>query len=363
MNKKKLVIASVLKPVNDSRNYEKTAISINKSGIYQIYLVGQKVEELPMGSPVLFNPLFSFRRMSLKRFLAGWTFLNYLFRIRPQTVVITTAELLVPAVFYKIVKGGKLYYDVQENYFRNLFYTNSFPPVLKHLMAILVRVVEYITRPFVDKYFLAEKNYEKEFSFTRNKSIVLENKMPESSVLAFKTKKGETIQLLYTGTIAEHYGVFEAVELAKQLNVLDKRIHLTIAGYASEKTIVEKLKEKIGSADFITLKGGDKFVSHREILNLIVSSDFGLISYRPDKSTQNCIPTKLYEYLAHRLPYIISRNPIWHEITETYQAGIEINFSAPEPEKILEQMRTAKFYTVLPGKEIFWEEEKLREIF
>ena len=363
MNKKKLVIASVLKPVNDSRNYEKTAISINKSGNYQVHLVGQKVQELPMGGPILFNPLFSFQRASIKRFWVGWTFLRYLFRLHPSVVIITTAELLIPAVFFKMIKGGKLFYDVQENYFRNLWYTNSFPPVLKHIMAVNVRMAEYLTRPFVDQYILAEKNYEKEFSFSKGKIIVVENKLPELSVVRKRKEEEGSIRLLYTGTISQSYGVFEAIELAKKLHILDQRIRLTIAGFAAEKVVLEKLKERISGFDFIVLKGGDKFVPHREILNLIVSSQIGLIPYRPNKSTENCIPTKLYEYLAHRLPYMISKNPIWHEITEQYKAGIEIDFLNPEPEKILEQIRTKKFYEVSPGRELFWEEEKLLQLF
>ena len=84
MNKKIIVIASVLKPVNDSRNYEKTAISISKSGKYQVHLVGQKVLNTPVGSSILFKPLFSFNRLSLKRFFTGWLFLRYLLKIKKK---------------------------------------------------------------------------------------------------------------------------------------------------------------------------------------------------------------------------------------------------------------------------------------
>jgi glycosyltransferase involved in cell wall biosynthesis len=362
MNKKKIVIASVLKPVNDSRNYEKTAISINKSGNYQVYLVGQKVQELPIGSSILFNPLFAFRRTSIKRFFAGWTFLLYMFRINPQIVVVTTAELLLPAVIFKMIRGGKLIYDVQENYLRNLLYTSSFPPVLKHIMAVVVRIVEYFTRPFVNQYILAERNYEKEFFFSKNKSIIIENKLPESLVLPLKREEGEKIQFLYTGTIAENYGVFEAVDFIKKLYVLDNKIRFVIVGFAAEKVVFEKLKEKIEGFGFISLKGGDKFVPHREILGLIASSDFGLIPYRANKSTENCIPTKMYEYLAYRLPYIISKNSIWQEITEHYQAGIVIDFFNFRTEEILKQMKEKNFYETIPGKEIYWEEEKLVQL-
>ncbi len=354
MNKKIVVIASVLKPVNDSRNYEKTAISISKSGNYQVHLVGQKVLNTPMGSSILFNPLFSFQRLSIKRLFAGWIFLRYLFRIKPDVIIVTTFELLKPAIFYKIIKGKKLIYDVQENYFRNLIYTNSFPFGIKHILAIGVRILEYLTRPFVNHYFLAEKNYEKEFSFAKNKNTILENKLLKGSVKPRMKGQDDTIQLLYSGTIAENYGIFEAIELAKALHTFENKIRLKIIGFAPQAKILEKVNSEIQDSGFISIVGGDTFVSHQEILSFIAASDFGLISYRSDKSTENCIPTKIYEYLAHQLPYIIGSNPLWLELTNNYKAGIEIDYAKPNTEKLLQQIKEGKFYTTLPGDEIYW---------
>jgi glycosyltransferase involved in cell wall biosynthesis len=261
---------------------------------------------------------------------------------------------------YKLIKGKKLIYDVQENYFRNLVYTSSFPPVLKHVLAVGVRSLEYLTRPFVNHYFLAEKNYEKEFSFTKNKNTVLENKLRKESVKLRIPRLDNTIQLLYTGTISENYGIFEAVNLTKELYLLDSKIRLKIVGFAPQKEVFEKLKLKITGNAFITLVGGNAFVSHNEILNFIATSDFGLISYRPDKSTENCIPTKLYEYLAYGLPFLISSNPLWLELTERYKAGIEIDFSKPDVEKILSRIKENKFYANEPGEEIFWNENIIK---
>jgi glycogen(starch) synthase len=355
MNRKIVVIASVLKPVNDSRNYEKTAISISKSGNYQVHLVGQKVPEVPVGSSILFNPIFSFHRLSIKRLLAGWIFLRYLFRVKPDFVIVTTFELLKPAIIYKIIKGKKLIYDVQENYFRNLIYTNSFPFGIRHVFAIGVRTWEYVTRPFVDHYILAEKNYRKEFSFAKNKNTVLENKLRKESIRTKVKRQDDTVQMLYSGTIAESYGIFEAIELTKVLYKLDNKIRLVIAGFAAKKETYERLKIETENLDFITIKGGDSFVPHQEILKLVAESDIGLVSYRSDKSTENCIPTKIYEYLTYQLPYLVSSNPIWMEITNKYKAGIEIDFFNPKAEKIVRQIREEKFYTTIPGEEIYWE--------
>ncbi len=357
MNKKLAVIASVLKPVNDSRNYEKTAISISKLGKYKVHIVGQKVIDLPDDSTIVFNPLFSFQRLSFKRFFVGWVFLRYLLRLKPDLVIITTFELLLPAVMYRIIKNKKIIYDVQENYFRNLIYTTSFPPILKHLMALLVRGLEYTTRPFIHHYILAEKNYEKEFSFTKNKSTIIENKLRKNSLLPKVNRGDGLIQFIYTGTISENYGIFEVISLVKLLNYKNDKIHLKIIGYSSRKDILEKIKKEISDCSFISMEGGADFVSHQNILKHIASSDFGLISYRSDRSTENCIPTKLYEYIALQLPYLINLNPIWKDLTQQYKAGIEVDFLKPDVENILIRIKENDFYSKKANEDIYWQDE------
>jgi len=356
MEKKKLVIASVLKPVSDSRNYEKTAISISKSGEYRIFIVGQSVNQLPATKVIEFAPLFSFSRLSLKRLFAGWTFLNYLLKLKPDVIIVTTFELLLPSVFYKLFFRKKLYYDVQENYFRNLIYTNSFPKPLNYLLAVKVRALEYLTRPFVNFYVLAERNYEKEFSFTKGKSVVIENKLLKSDVVPRVKRNDGKIQLLYTGTIAENYGIVEAVKLAKLLYEKDNRFTLHIIGFAPKTEVYRNLTKAIEGHSYITLTGGDTLVPHSEILKAISMADIGLVMYLPNKSTENCIPTKLYEYAAHRLPYLHTPNLIWKNFTVYYQAGFE--WRGNDIESILKLADTSLFYTVPMGEELFLSEEE-----
>jgi hypothetical protein len=49
-------------------------------------------------------------------------------------------------------------YDLQENYYQNIRYTDTYPPVIRHLLASTVRSVERISAPLVDHFLLAEKS-------------------------------------------------------------------------------------------------------------------------------------------------------------------------------------------------------------
>jgi len=359
----KIVIGSVLKPVNDARMYEKIAISISRIEGVELYVAGFKGKDINSPPNIHLFPFFDFPRLSSKRFLAPWKFYKLLVKVKPKLIIITTHELLIVTSIHKILFGGKIIYDVQENYYRNIAYTKTYLPLFRNLLAGWIRLKEYLTRPFISGYLLAEKNYEKEFSFTQNKSLIIENKTkrPDSKNWN-KPIKGSEIKLLYSGTISEEYGIFEAIDLVKKLHQNDPKISLTIIGYCANSQTFKRLIDQIEGLDFIRLKGGEVLVPHPEILNEIQSSHFGLISYLPNKSTMNCIPTKLYEYLAYRLPVISQPNAIWAEMIRYYQAGIVTDFSKVPAEDLLFRMYQDDFYSKnWDSNELFWEgeEEKL----
>lgn len=356
---KKIVLGSVLKPVNDARMYEKIAISLSRLEGLEIHIAGFRASVHNPPPNIRIHPLFHFRRLDLKRFLAPWKFYKLLIKVKPEIVLITTHDLLIVTCLYKILFGGKIIYDVQENYYRNIAFTHTFPPVLRNLIAGWVRLKEMVSRPFITGYLLAEKNYEKEFSFTKGKSVIIENKgrKPAHS-LPPKPPFSEEIRLLYSGTISEGYGIMEAIDLAVKLHELDSRITLTIIGYSSKNQLIKLLKEKLEAYPFIHLTGGDRLVPHPEILKEIGRSHFGLLPYQPNKSTMNCIPTKLYEYLAYRLPMIVQHNPVWEEKIAPFPAGIMIDYADFNPPEVLQKMTGTTFFRTLPGDDIYWEAEE-----
>lgn len=356
MIKKKLVVASVLKPVNDSRNYEKTAISILKSNKYHIYLVGQDVSTGDENPLVSFIPLFSFSRTSYKRLKVGFSFFSFLSTKKPDVVIVTTAELLLSAVLYKWIYGGKLIYDVQENYFRNLWYTNSFPKPINYFLAVSTRLIEYVIRPFVDHFVLAEKRYREEFSFANSNCTVIENKLPKSAVIESDRKSFNEFKFLYSGTISESYGVFTAVDLVIRLHAQDPTVRLKIIGFAPKNEVYLKLLKRIEPLTYVELIGGHELVPHPEILKSIATADIGLVPYLPNKSTENCMPTKLYEYAAFKLPYLISKNNYWNEFTDHHKAGIEIDFLTVNIYELLEEIKTTAFYSNFMEDDLYWDD-------
>lgn len=211
-----------------------------------------------------------------------------------------------------------------------------------------------LTAPFIHHFLLAEKGYASELNFAAPATI-LQNKLPRAVASAYSSVRTGHSKLIFTGTLARTSGVFDAIEIAKQLYAIDNSYSLTIIGYCAITETLTEIRNEIKNASFITLIGGDTLVPHHKILQAISQADLGIIIYPLNPSTQSSIPTKLFEYLALQLPVIIRHNAESHQLVEVYKAGIvlekDINYS-----QLSVSIKSLRISTSTPN-EVFWEKE------
>lgn len=360
MSKPRVVIASVLKPVDDTRMFEKFAFSLAGTGKVEIHVLGFKPGGPIPGTAtdIHLHPLFSFTRLSWKRLFAPWRYFNFLIKVKPELVIVNTHELLIVSILNQILFGSKTVYDVRENYFRNILFTNSFPMLIKPFLAAWVRSKEIMTRPWISHYFLAEVHYEKEFWFARGKSTVIQNKYQPMDVLQQKRRHREGLRFLFSGTIAHSTGIFESIRLVEALYNVDDRVTLAIAGYCAKNNTLRRIKSLIASRPYIRIIGGDELVPHQKIADEINRANFGLMCYPANESTKNTLPTKLFEYIGHRLPILLHDNEPWRLTCEKYEAAVIVNYYQFDPPTLLQKLKQARFYPEdLDYSEIYWESE------
>lgn len=347
----------MLKPADDTRMLEKIGPTLAKAG-FDVSIVARSGSNPVVTPGITLFPVPAFRRISFNRLLAPWRIFRKINTVKPDILIINTPELLFIGALQKIFFRRKLVYDVLENYYRTIRYTDTYSPVIRHVLAAFVRTTEIIFSPFVDQFLLAEKGYARELGFVK-KWIILENKLPESIANRFSpAKKRSYTSLLFTGTLAPSTGIFEAIDLAKKLHQINSSYTLTIMGYAARQDVLDRIKQEINSASFIQLIGGDQLVPHERILHEISTAGTGLIIYPSNPGTESSIPTKLYEYLALKLPVIISHTPETHELIKTSRAGIvlEPGINAATVNEILANNSFAFDY----DRSIFWEYDASR---
>jgi glycosyltransferase involved in cell wall biosynthesis len=360
MYEKIAVIASILKPVNDTRLYEKLGLSMRESNKYQVNIIGFGIKKLPSHSGIRFHSLYQGPRLGLDRLLAPWKFLLKLLRLRPDLTVVCTPELLLPAVLYKIFFRTKLWYDVQENYRRNVQYQSAYPSVWKLFFKLVIWMTEMGTRPFIDQYLLAEKGYVDELTFVKGKHIILENKYHKLDV-SRHTSANDKVHLVFTGTVTRENGIIAAISLVQALDYKQYPVQLTIVGQVPEAQLLHQIKNLMDQHEhLIKLVGGANLVSHQDIMQYAANADFGLVAHQPNPSTENCIPTKIYEYLGLGLPMLLQSHALWESVVSPYKAAIILDYNNFQTEPIWKQIKEGGFYTKKPGPEITWEQEFLK---
>jgi glycosyltransferase involved in cell wall biosynthesis len=357
VKKMTIVIASVLKPVNDTRMFEKIGQTLAGTTQFDVHIIGFPAPLDPIPS-LHVHRLSPFKRLGFKRLFIPWTILRMSLKLRPDLMIITTHELIFAALVVKLFRGSKIVYDVQENYYRNIKYTGAFPLLVRPFVAGYVRIKESLSSIFIDHFFLAEIAYATELKFTAQRGTVLENKLkiPVEKTIV-KRNNREKYQLLFSGTLSESTGVFTAIEIAIKLHALDKNIRLRIVGYCSQPDVLQKIKTTIEPYTYIGLIGGDQLVPHAEIIEHIQQADAGIIAYPFNPSTYSATPTKLYEYLGYQLPIVLIDHPQWVERCAAFQAAVVFDPDRINPKKLWESLNSQSFYPIVPA-DVFWESEQ-----
>ncbi|TGE28711.1 glycosyltransferase [Hymenobacter metallicola] len=364
------LLASVLKPLDDTRMYGKFGRTLvaRAAEAHVVHIAGRQAP-LPAAAPpgIHFHALLHGSRLSWARLAAQWKYWRLLRRLRPDVVLVHAPELLPLTLLWQLLRPqGQFLYDVRENYALNIRTQRVYPAWLRGVLASVVRRLETAAARRAAGIVLAERTYAQELPFAGpGRTVILENKFEPTPGTAPPVASrplpapAQALRLLYTGTISELNGVFEAIDFTLRLRQCWPAAHLTIIGFCQRPEQLSRLRGRLAAnPGAITLIGGDALVPHARIVAEIGRSHVGLLPYQRHESTWRCVPTKLFEYLANGLPVLVPPNKYWAEIVEQHQAGIVVRFDETfEPASLVEQLTTTSFYPQGPPAEAFWQSE------
>jgi glycogen(starch) synthase len=214
---------------------------------------------------------------------------------------------------------------------------------------------------------LAEASYAAELPFLNElpvaRVVVLENKyqpQPGEQLQQLPLQLPppiEPLRLLYSGTISELNGVWEAIAVAGQLHTAwPGGARLTIIGYCQQPELLGQLQAQAARCpDWLTLIGGAEPVPHSRIVAEIGRSHLGLLAYRSHPSSERCRPTKLFEYLAHGLPVLAAPNFLWQQLLHEHGAGLALDFAQPlDGPALVARLRAHSFYPNGIPTDVLW---------
>ncbi|UYZ64178.1 glycosyltransferase [Hymenobacter weizhouensis] len=399
-----ILLASVLKPLDDTRMLGKFGRTLASRPGAQVHVAGRAAPQ-PAGLPANLHThaLLAGSRLSLARLGAQLRYWQLLRKLRPGVVFVHAPELLPATMLWQVLgRGRRFVYDVRENYALNIQTQWVYPGWARGLLARLVRGLETLAVRRASAVILAERSYAEELPFavsaqneqggsgpaqaeahtpsapekSRAKNqkpvLILENKYqpyaaePAPPLLPRRLPPPtEPLRLLYSGTISELNGVWEAIRFVQHLRTAWPLAHLTIIGACQQPGLLPRLHAAVAEAgDAVTLLGGAELVPHARVVAEIGRSHVGLLPYRTHPSTARCVPTKLFEYLAHGLPLVAPPNPLWQQLVQRHGAGFSFDFQQaayPPAAELADWLRQPAYYPHGIPPEAFWasEAEKL----
>ena len=314
--------------------------SLVRSGKYEVHIIGSGMPP-KTEAEIKFHPVGGSRNI-MSRLLRQLRVCRIINREQPDVLIISTHELLIPAVIYRIVRRKKIIYDIRENYNFNLRYQKIYPWLLREILAFYIRTKEVILSGFFNRFLLAEQCYLEEINFLKKKAakcLVLENKCGRIFPLQ-NSPEEDDIQLLLSGTISEIYGAREAVAFFKKLPA--DKFSLTIIGHCPSNRLREYLEAEAKAYPGLQLILDQAPIPYEQIAARFTEKTIGILPYRDNKSVEKKYPTKLFEYLANNIPVLISPNPRWQTLIEKHHGGHSINFNRTPKEADL-----AIFFTLI----------------
>jgi len=387
---KRFLLASVLKPVDDTRMRGKFAQTLLEWPQAEVHVAGRHIRGGPLLpsanslSGVTQHPIFWGTRLSLNRLAAQGRYWRLLRILKPDLVIVHAPELLPLTLLWRALGHGRQFaYDIRENYALNVGTQQVYRGWLKRGLAAGLRWVEGLAARRAAAVFLAEASYANELPFLASlppgRVLTLENKyqpgtdeeLPHTAHPLPTTR--QPLRLLFSGTISELNGVYEAIDLAEALHqAWPGGTQLTIIGFCQQPALLGSLNRLIERLDatlpgLVTLIGGAQPVPHARIVAEMKQAHLGLLPYRPHPSTWRCRPTKLFEYLAHGLPVLVPGNALWASFVQAYNAGLIVDFGQPDlaAKTVVAALPTACFYPAgVPTDPVLWagEGKKLRHL-
>lgn len=362
-NEKKVCILTTAHQANDVRIFHKECRSLVEAG-YEVNLIANHdKDEIIDGIRIT---SLSTREDRAYRFLIkGWAVLWKAIKLQAYVYHFHDPDLIPAGLILKLL-GKKVIYDVHEDVPKDILSKEWIgSPGIRRVVSLLSGMFIKFSNLFFDRIITATPSISK--GFPHSKTTVIGN-MPYTSLIdgikpemVVKTMPA----VIYAGALTKIRGVREIIEAAGMLEGL---VELWLTGWWEDAALERECR---------ILKGwrNVRYFGTRSLemtYSIMKQADIGIINFFAVPNSIESLPNKAFEYLACRLPIVMSEFTYWKEIFG--KCAIFVNAMDPRDiaEKIMSLIKNPEKMTRLirEGRglienEYSWEREskKLIELY
>jgi glycosyltransferase involved in cell wall biosynthesis len=191
------------------------------------------------------------------------------------------------------------------------FYASKFNISNRSLLFRLLLMIERRSTAFSDHVIIANHLWQKkliERSVPSNKcSVVLNYVDTVTFARKTRTRNDKRFIAVYPGGLQWHQGLDVAIRAFGRVRTSVPNAELHIYGEGSEKNRIMCLVDELGLRGIVLLF---PVVPHREVAQVIVDADMGVVPKRADSFGNEAYSTKILEFMSQGIPVLASRTLI-----------------------------------------------------
>ncbi|MGM5483434.1 MAG: hypothetical protein ACQER9_00785 [Nanobdellota archaeon] len=314
LNKKyDVCMVSSRHPLKDHRIFHKETMSlINKLNLNVLILaINNDKEEIIKGKNYVIYGIKGNQQQILGSIIKLFKILR---KVKSRVYHIHDFEDLILTPYLKLIKRGKVIYDMHEDFIKMINETDYMSNFKRFILSKVAHIYEKFFVFFTDTILVVVEHHKKKFNRYK-KNIHCISNFPRIRKKIVKNKKYDFV---YCGTTNKSRGIYDILELSKKTPY---SILLILSGLIEErrklKSIIKKNKLNI---DLI------ENLPYSKVLNEISKAKVGLVLFHNTPKRRDGISTKLMEYSMAKLPIIgTSFNPFMKKYIDENNLGFALD--------------------------------------
>ena len=302
--KAKVCILTTVHPPFDTRIFHKQAKTLARAG-YDVTLIAQHDgDRVVEGVRIIGLP--KPRNRFTRIFGLTWRAFRLALRQHADVYHFHDPELLLPGALLKLFTRAKVIYDVHEDYPSYIRMKGWLPSVLRAPLSAFVETLELLGTRIFDAIVTADDEVANRFK--KAKMLAIIHNFPDLELFmgCERHSSAKIYDIIYLGSISPYHINF-MLSVALLLEKMGHVFRWCIVGVSERQhTLARKLLQELGIKHRFCLCGR---IPHSCVVKYLAYSKVGVIPLPHKEKFMKNIPTKLFEYMACRIPVVASDLP------------------------------------------------------
>lgn len=234
---------------------------------------------------------------------------------------------LAPWMLILRVVGKPVIFDVHENVMGSLGDRSWIPSWLRPAVSSMAAAVLRLLMSSFD-VVLAERSYERVYSWLRASSVVCNFPALENFPRLAEDAKFARFSAVYIGGLRTERGLLDMLDAMRILQDQGRDADLYLIGRLDEPSLrsveAQITARALQNVHFLG------YMPQPEAMKIVARCHVGLSVLHAVPNYMESYPTKMFEYMACRLPVIVSDFPLYSDVVSGSSCGLTVMPQSPE---------------------------------